>query len=45
LRVLELLTLKATGLQNIPEGGINTEENLILENIEFVSLYISLSAM
>jgi len=34
--VLELLTPEATGLQNIPEGGINTIETPILENIELV---------
>lgn len=29
--VLELLTPEAAGLENIPEGGINREENSILE--------------
>lgn len=33
--VLELLTPEAAGLGNIPEDGINMEENLILEpNVE-----------
>ncbi|KMQ84791.1 hypothetical protein RF55_17114 [Lasius niger] len=37
--VLELLTPEAAGLQNIPEGGINTEDNPILDNIEPVENY------
>ncbi|XP_018311842.1 uncharacterized protein [Mycetomoellerius zeteki] len=35
-QVLELLTPEAAGLENIPEGGINTEENPISESIEVV---------
>ncbi|KYN28530.1 hypothetical protein ALC57_02041 [Trachymyrmex cornetzi] len=35
-QVLELLTPEAAGLENIPEGGINTEENPISGSIEVV---------